>query len=566
MTTLIFLESSAKQRTIQSILGSGYCIMATQGHICELEMKGKYNLGVNLENFVPSYAVLSFKKQKLKFWKKIIEENVFQNILLATDPDREGEGIAREIVEQLQLKEGQYKRIVFYEITPSAIKKALLEPAELDTCLIESQMSRQVLDKMIGFCISPLLYKKIKAISAGRVQSVVLKMIIERELSIEEFEKREKRYFIEGEGTPSSKREKVKVKQVTQDNDLILYVSQEEALKKIENLDSELKIVKKNEEEKRYPSKVPFTTSSLLSEAKNVLGFSIRQTTKIAQKLYEGVFLKEENISTGLITYPRTDSLRINENFSRNAYNYIEKKWGKEYCNFNPIWKNLKTKHSQDAHESIHPTSLREPEELKTSLESDEYRLYELIFESSLICLMSFAKIERVSYLLTSKNNYFSYTENLVKFLGFFAVNPERYFSAYGVKSESSLKTETLLKIDKWEITEYTVGKPVRYNEGSLVKELEKLGIGRPSTYNSFGATLLKRRYVHLNERGQFVPNKLGYDVNDWLQEYFSTIINQEYTALLENELDRISNGKNTYFNFIRGFWEEFSKVFQTLE
>ena len=565
-TSLIFLESSAKKKTIQGILGQEFYIVATRGHICNLKNSGDYNLGVNLKTFIPSYEVLLDKKKNLNFWKKLIKENEFQNIFLATDPDREGEGIAKEIVEQLHLKENQHKRLVFYEITPYAIREALSNPIKLDNHLVESQTSRQVLDKMIGFCISPLLYKKVKALSAGRVQSVVLKMIIERELNIKEYEKKDKKYFVEGEGT-SSKKKTIKVKQVTDDGSIVIYNSQEEAFKKIENLSLNLEFFKKKEEIKSYPSRNPFTTSSLLSEARSILGFSIGQTTKIAQKLYEGVFIKEENISIGLITYPRTDSLRINSNFTKSVYNYVEKEWGKEYCNFQPTWKNLKTKHSQEAHESIHPTSLnREPKKLKTSLNCDEYKLYELIFENSLICLMSFAEIKKKSYLFKTEDNYFSFVENLVNFLGFLIVNPKRYFSIYNIKEKDSLDDSSVLKINKWEITEYTLGKPTRYNEGTLVKELEKLGIGRPSTYNSFGTILLKRRYVYLNEKRQFVPSKLGYDVSDWLQKYFSTIINQEYTASLEDELDKISKGENDYFNFIKGFWKEFSKTFKTLE
>lgn len=564
-TTLIFLESSIKRKTIKGILGEEFCIVATSGHICELEKSGDYKLGIDLKTFTPSYIVLFNKKKNIASWKNLIKEKKFRNIYLATDPDREGERIAKEIVEQLNLKEEQYKRLLFYEITPSAIKEALLKPTKLDNNLVESQISRQVLDKMIGFCISPLLHKNTKALSAGRVQSVILKMIIERELEIEEYEKKPKKYFIKGLGETQEK-ETIEVRKTNEEGEVITY-SQQEALEIIKDLNSVLNIIKKTDEEGKIPPRNPFTTSSLLSTARDMLNFSINTTTKIAQKLYEGVLIKEKKKLVGLITYPRTDSKRVSSIFANSAYKQIEIKWGKEYCNFSPFWKNKKTKHSQNAHESIHPTFLTEPKELKTSLTKDEYRLYELIFENSLICLMSFAKVNKRKYLFNSKNNYFSYSENICKFPGFLAVNPKKYFPYFNTKAKESLKAEeTQLKINKWEVVEYVSGKPLRYNESNLVKELEKLGIGRPSTYNLFGTILLKRKYARFNEKKQFIPQPLGHKANDWLQKNFPAIINQKYTASLEDELDRISQGKNDYLNFIREFWKDFSRQLKALE
>ncbi|KLL01557.1 MAG: DNA topoisomerase I [Mycoplasmataceae bacterium RC_NB112A] len=564
---LIFLESATKKKTIQSFLGNEYVIFATSGHLWELKKTGLYNLGVDLEkNFIPLYEIIPDKKNFIGIWKNYLSKENFDTIYLATDPDREGEGIAYEVVKLLNLNPSQYQRLLFYEITPHNIRSALENPCSLNQNLIEAQTSRQVLDRMIGFCLSPLLQKiqKIQTLSAGRVQSVVLKLIVEREKLIEKYKKK-KDYILCGICPVNQK--KAVLKQVNQNGELIVYpeVAPAEAVKK--ELELIFQLINYQEEKKLILPKLPLITSLLLFEAKSQLGFSVGQTTQIAQKLYEGIWIAEEKKQVGLITYPRTDSPRINQEFQNWSYRYIKEKWGTNYCNFQPAWTKKETKiNVQGAHEAIHPTYLNYfPEKVKNSLSPDEYQLYKLIFNHTLASLMSPAQVNKITYRFINQKYYFQTTERIVQFAGFLACAPEIYFSNYRVKLESDLKEITHLQATKIEIQEYLENKPVRYNEGSMVQELERLGIGRPSTYNLFGKILLKRGYVELDKKGHFIPTSLGLSVNQYLQQNFASLINENYTASLENELDQISQGQNSYHAFIKSFWEKFSRQFQAL-
>ncbi|CAJ0894873.1 7991_t:CDS:2, partial [Entrophospora sp. SA101] len=373
----------------------------------------------------------------------------------ATDPDREGEGIAQEIVKILQLQPQQYKRLLFYEITQQSIRQALSNLLPLNQSLVEAQNARQVLDRMIGFCLSPLLQKKLQALSAGRVQSVVLKLIVDREIAIREFEKK-KEYILQG--IYETQNEKYALRQKDEKGKLVIYPSKEEA----EKVKAQL--------------------------AKSQLGFSIAQTTKLAQQLYEGIHLKSKNKQAGLITYPRTDSCQ-----SLNV---------------------------QDAHEAIRPTYFSQhPAEVKDSLTPEQFALYNLIYNHTLASLMSSAQTEKTTYTFVNNGYYFTLNENVLTFAGFFILNPDYYLPNYKVKKISFLAKVDLnsLKADKIEVKEYLENKPQRYNEGSLVQELERLGIGRPSTYNTFSKILLNRGYVEYNNEKQkhFVPTELGSKVNE---------------------------------------------------
>ncbi|CAJ0834272.1 630_t:CDS:2 [Entrophospora sp. SA101] len=380
----------------------------------------------------------------------------------ATDPDREGEGIAHEITQLLKLDPSQYQRLLFYEITPRNIKEALANPLPLDKNLIEAQISRQVLDRMIGFCLSPILQKKLRALSAGRVQSVVLKLIIERELAIKSHAKK-KEYIICGICPINEK--KITLKQVNSLSELIIYPEKSQAEEVVKKLSLNFQLLAKKEEVKFVLPKAPFTTSLLLSEAKSQLGFSIDQTTRLAQKLYEGIWLKNEK--------------------------------------------------KPDAHEAIHPTYLNyQPSRLESSLSNEEYKLYELIFRHTLTSLMSPAKVNKITYLFDNNNYFFATTERISQFPGFLACAPEIYLPNYNIKLASELAGINQLLAQKIEVQEYQENKPVRYNEGTLVQTLEKLGIGRPSTYNTFGRILIKREYAALNEKGHFVPTEKGFLVN----------------------------------------------------
>ncbi|CAI2193862.1 9560_t:CDS:2 [Funneliformis geosporum] len=408
--------------------------------------------------------------------------------LLATDPDREGEGIAYEIVKLLDLKPSHYQRLLFYEITPHNIRSALDNPCSLNHHLVEAQTSRQVLDRMIGFCISPLLQKiqKIQTLSAGRVQSVVLKLIVERELLIKKYEKK-KDYILCGICLVNQK--KAVLKQVKENGELMVYpeIAPAEAVKK--ELSLIFQLINQTNEKKLILPKSPLITSLLLFEAKSQLGLSE----------------KKANV--------------------------------------------------QGAHEAIHPTYLNySPEEIKDSLTLSEYQVYKLIFDHSLASLMSPARVNKITYRFLNQKYHFQTNERIVQFAGFLACSPSTYFSNYKVKLKSDLSEITQLEAQKIEIQEYLEKKPTRYNEGNLVQELERLGIGRPSTYNTFGRILIKRGYAELDKKGHFVPTALGSTVNQYLQQNFASLINENYTATLENELDQISQGQNSYYAFIKNF------------
>jgi len=554
--TLIFLESATKKKTIQSFLGENYIIFATSGHLWELKKSGFYNLGVDLESFKPTYEIIPGKQTLINFWKGFLKKEEISLIYLATDPDREGEGIAEEVIRLLELKPEQYQRLLFYEITPRNVREALNKPLTINKNLVEAQISRQVLDRMIGFCLSTVLRKKLQALSAGRVQSVVLKIIVERELIIKNYEKNQD-YIVCGICQLNEK--KITLRQINNKGELIVYKEKQEAEEVKKNLNLIFEFTSKKEEQKFIIPKPPLITSLLLFEAKSQLGLSVAQTTRAVQKLYEGIWINEKKKQVGLITYPRTDSTRINQEFINQAYNYIKNKWGQIYCNFQPLWEKKKKVNIQDAHEAIHPTYLDyHPDEIKNSLSEEEYQVYKLIFNHTLASLMSPAKINRITYNFLNNNYLFTTSERINQFAGFLACAPEIYFPIYNVKLKSDLEGILQLEAKKNEVQEYIENKPTRHNEGSVVQELERLGVGRPSTYNTFGRILIERGYIKVNQKGQLIPTELGFLVNNWLQTNFPNLINEKYTAHLEKELDEISQGQNNYHDFIKNFWDKF--------
>ncbi|CAG8797502.1 6586_t:CDS:2, partial [Gigaspora margarita] len=459
--SVVFLESAIKKKTIETFLGKDYVIFATGGHLTELVKKGYYNLGVDLEKFTPTYEIIPEKKKLIDFWKSFLRQEKIQTIYLATDPDREGEAIAKQVVKILNLVPSQHQRLFFYEITPRSIREALSNPLVINENLVEAQISRQVLDRMVGFCLSTVLQKKLQALSAGRVQSVVLKLIVERELAIRNHEKK-KEYIVCG--ICLIEQEKITLKQVKSTGELIVYPEIPEAEKVVAKLGLDFQLLNKKEEDKVVLPKPPLTTSLLLFEAKSQLGFSISQTTQLAQKLYEGV--------------------------------------------------RLISSEKQDAHEAIHPTYLNyhpDDEEIKISLTKEEHQLYQLVFRHTLTSFMAPARVKKITYHFLNSGYYFSTNERISNFLGFLAVDPQIYLLHYRIKTQAKLINISQLTAEKIEIQEYLENKPVRYNEGSLVQELEKLGVGRPSTYNTFGRKIQSRKYAELNPKGQFVPTPLGF-------------------------------------------------------
>ena len=325
---LVFLESFTKRKTIKNFLPNNYEIFATGGHLTELTKSGYYNLGIDLVKFIPQYGLLPEKSKNVKFWHDYLKKNQPDLILLATDPDREGEAIAQEVVKLLNLQPHQYQRLLFYEITQQSVQQALNNLLPLNQNLVEAQTTRQVLDRMIGFCLSPLLQKKLNALSAGRVQSVVLKLIVDREIAIREYEKK-KEFILQGiyevKG-PDNKVEKYTLRQKDQQGKLVVYSDQAQAEKVKSELDSIFLLVNEEFEERFIFAKNPLTTSLLLYEARSQLSFSIAQTTRLVQQLYEGIWLASKKKQVGLVTYPRTDSYRLNKNFIQQAYNYIQNK------------------------------------------------------------------------------------------------------------------------------------------------------------------------------------------------------------------------------------------------
>ena len=563
---LIFLESFTKKKTIESFLQGdkekSYQIFATGGHLTELAKVGYNNLGLGISekdlDFIPRQTLLPEKKKVLLAWKNYLKNNQQDLILLATDPDREGEAISQAIVNLLELKPQQYKRLLFYEITETSLRQALTNLTELNQQLVDSQKARQVTDRIIGFCLSPLLQRALKALSAGRVQSVVLKLIVEREEAWREFEKN-KQYILQIVCWIGS--EKHLLRQKDQQGKLVVYSQPELAEKTLEKLGTTFFLEKKIKEKRYIFPKPPLITSLLLSEAKFQLGFDIATTTRLAQQLYEGVYLKNLNKRVGLITYPRTDSSRLNKQFIQQVYRYVEKNWGSEYCQFSlSHQEEKKILTVQGAHEAIRPTYLAySPSEIGESLTKEQLALYQLIYQHTLASLMNKAEVEKITYTFLNNQQSFTLSENLLIFPGFFLLT-DYYLSAYRVRktSLSTLVDLNSLEASKIEIKEHLENRPHRYNEGSLVQQLEKLGIGRPSTYNTFSKILLKRNYVEYNPQKNFIPTLLGEKVNAWLQANFASLINEKYTASLESDLDKISQGENTYLEFIRLFWKSF--------
>lgn len=564
---LIFLESNTKKITIKTFLGSDYAIFATGGHLLDLEKSGPYNLGVDLQSFNPSYEIIDRKKALVNFWRNYLIENKPSQIFLATDPDFEGEAIAREIAETLNLEENEYKRLLFHEITSSGVLASLQNPKSIDKNLVEAQRSRQVLDRMIGFCLSTLLQKKIQAWSAGRVQSVVLKLIVDREREILDYGDK-KDFFLSG--TYIVKRDSYHLNEKDENGNLKFYKTFDDAQVAKNHLNKTFDLQKKIEKEKYAFSKQPLTTSLLLYEAKAQLGFSIYKTTTLAQQLYEGVTLKNKKKRPSLITYPRTDSIRISNVFSNKAYDYIKGKWGVEFCNFkdNSLSSKGKKLNVQDAHEAIRPTYLSyTPDSLENEgIEKDQLKLYRLIFNHTISSLMQPAKYLSKQYFYLNNNKNFEMVENVMIFPGFFILLENNY-KKYRIKKSSLLDNCNIAKIEvnKIEVEEYFGNSPKRYTEGTLIKKLENLGIGRPSTYNSFSKIIIKRRYSIFDKKGAFIPTELGFVVNDWLQSHFSFLINENYTASLEEQLDKISQGENNYFSFIKNFWNEFFLHYEKL-
>ena len=551
---LVIVESPAKANTIKKFLGGNTKVVASMGHIRDLP---KSKLGVDIEHdFEPEYINIRGKGDLIKSLKKDAKQA--KKVYIATDPDREGEAIAWHLAYILKDEKNKISRVTFNEITKNAVQKAIKEPRNIDMNVVDAQQARRVLDRIVGYKMSPLLWKKVKrGLSAGRVQSVAVKLIVDRENEIEGFkpeeywniyaklkdEKTKKQFEARFYGK-SGKKLEIHSKQET-----------DEVLEGIKNAKYIVSEVKKGEK-KRTPAP-PFTTSTMQQEASRKLGFTLKKTMSVAQGLYEGVRIPEKG-TVGLITYMRTDSTRISDVARAAAKEYIVKNYGEKYYE-NRYYKT--NKEAQDAHEAIRPTYIDvNPEDIKDVITKDQYKLYKLIYNRFMASQMANAIYDTMAVNIKANEYDFKANGQAIKFKGFMTLYVEGT-DAKEVVEDGMLpeleegNTEKLVELDpKQSFTE----PPARYTEASLVKALEEKGIGRPSTYSPTITTILERRYIEKVQK-QLMPTELGKIVNKLLTENFTDVINVEFTAKIENEFDEISEGKAEWKKMIRDFYGPFS-------
>lgn len=541
---LVIVESPSKSKTIEKYLGSDFKVVSSKGHIRDLATTGQFGLGVDIDNgFIPSYIPIKGKSSVIRDLKKDVKDA--DMVYLASDPDREGEAIAWHLKDALGIKDNNYKRVLFNEITKDKVLKAIDSPTVIDDNLVKSQETRRILDRIIGFRLSKLLQRKIGAKSAGRVQSVALKLIVDREREIEEFTPEE--YWKIIAIFDDFEAELFKYKK----DDIELH-SEEEANKVLDNLSEEYKVESIEKKEKARKSKFPFITSTLQQEASTKLNFAARKTMSIAQKLYEGIDLGDETV--GLITYMRTDSIRLSDDFVKPTMKYIEEKYGKKYVGY--IKKGKKNDNVQDAHEAIRPTSImREPEKVKQYLTNDEFKLYSLIYKRTLASLMADASVNQTTIIFDNNDYKFKTTGSILIFDGYLKVYRDYEDSEDKILPE--VGDSEVCKTTNVDATQHFTKPPARYTEAKLIKELEELGIGRPSTYATIIDTIKSRDYVTLEEK-KFKPTSIGIETTDKLQEFFSDLINTDYTRDMEDDLDKIADGDKKSVDILKSFWDLF--------
>ena len=542
---LVIVESPHKSKTIENYLGKDYKVVSSLGHIRDLATSGKYGFGVDIDNgFKPDYKIIKGKNKLVKELKKDVKDSDF--VYLATDPDREGEAISWHLYDTLGLNDNNYKRIVFNEITKGAVLDSFNKARKIDDNLVKSQEARRILDRIIGFRLSKLMQSKTGGKSAGRVQSVALKLIVDREREIEAFVP-EDYYEIEAMFQDFT------AKLDSFGDNKLEIKTEEEAKSILDKLSNTFKIETVDKKEKAKKSKAPFITSTLQQEASTKLGFTSKKTMMIAQKLYEGVSLKDETV--GLISYMRTDSIRLSEEFTGATYSYIKDKFGSEYVGY--VKKSKKTENVQDAHEAIRPTSIyREPDMIKEYLTNDEYKLYRLIYYRALASLMKDAKVEATLVILDNNNYKFKVNGQVVIFDGYLKIYND-YESSLDVVLPDFDKYNGSILSDDIEYTKHTTKPPSRYTESKLIKEMEELGIGRPSTYAKTIDTIEERGYVKVEDK-KFVPTEVGIETTDKLQEFFKDIINVEYTRMMEDDLDKIAEGDLEWNKLLELFYKDF--------
>lgn len=557
MKNLVIVESPTKAKTITKFLGRDYKIESSFGHIRDLP---KSKLGVDLENnFEPQYVIPVKAKKQVALLKKLAEKS--DQIYFATDEDREGEAISWHLAEVLKIPKTKIKRIVFHEITETAIKEALKNPRLLDLNMVDAQQARRVLDRLVGYQLSPLLWKKVaKGLSAGRVQSVAVRLIVERERLIQAFKPDE--YWTLDAKFASSHGEKIefeaKLNAINGKTVDKLEIKNKEHSDKILN-DLNKSVYEISEIEKKAAKKnppAPFITSTLQQEANHRLGFSAKQTMMLAQQLYEGVNIGTQG-QVGLITYMRTDSVNLAEKFLSEANQYITEKFGKEYTSGPRVYKG-KSKNAQEAHEAIRPTlAENDPESVKDYLEPRQFRLYQLIWQRALASQMTEAIMDQTRIDIQAKDTPYTFRANgsVIKFPGYLKVYPAQ--TTENILPD--LKEKESVDLTELIANQHFTQPPARYSEASLIKTLEEYGIGRPSTYAPTISTVQDRGYVEKEDK-KLKPTDMAFLVNDLLVEHFPNIVDYQFTAKMEDDLDEIAEGEIKWQPVIKEFWVPFKE------
>lgn len=560
---LVIVESPAKVKTIKKFLGTNYEVMASNGHVRDLP---KSRLGVDVDNdYEPQYITIRGKGDILANLRKEVKKA--DKIYLATDPDREGEAISWHLITALKLENKKVYRITFNEITKNAVKESFKHPREIDLDLVDAQQARRCLDRMVGYRISPLLWAKVKrGLSAGRVQSVALRIISDREEEINAFVP-EEYWSLDAILAVAGERKPLTAKFYGDKNGKIDIHSAEEMqaiTKALSGADYQVDEVKKGERVKKPP--LPFTTSTLQQEASKVLNFSTAKTMRLAQQLYEGVDIKDAG-TVGLITYLRTDSTRVSEEAERAAHDYIEVQYGSEYNRKEDAKEKKTDKKIQDAHEAIRPTDLtRTPVSLKDSLPRDLFRLYQLIWKRFVASRMSPARYETTSVRIAAGDYRFSVAASKLSFDGFMSVyvqdDEEKEENNTLMKSLDSSSKLSFLQFDE---KQHFTQPPAHYTEATLVRALEELGIGRPSTYAPTITTILARRYIVKENKNLYVT-ELGEVVNNMMKDAFPTIVDVNFTANMETLLDGIEEGNVNWKTVISNFYPDLDEAVKQAE
>ena len=567
--SLLIVESPTKVNTLKKIVGKDFIIKASVGHLKDLPKK---KLGVDVDNnFEPEYITIRGKGKILQELKTAAKK--VDTIYLAPDPDREGEAIAHHIGNEVaRFTKGKIYRVMFNEITKKAVKEALANPTELNLDRVNAQQARRILDRLVGYKISPILWKKVhRGLSAGRVQSVALRIVCEREREILAFESKE--YWSITLDLEGSCKPKFQAKLFKINDDKAEILNKEEADKILKNLDGSSLVLESitKKERKRNPS-APFITSSLQQEASRKLNYSPKKTMMLAQKLYEGIKLEKKG-TVGLITYMRTDSVRLSDQALEEVRNYIPERYGKEYLPAKPnMYKSKKS--AQEAHEAIRPTDVTlDPNFLKDHLEKDLFRLYQLIWSRFVSCQMVPAVLDTTQFDIKSGNYLFRSNGSILKFAGFMKVYVESQDDDNAEKTETKDSDRILPALKKGENLnlleispeQHFTQPPARFTEAMLVKELEDKGVGRPSTYASIISVIKDRDYIQ-NEERRLKPVELGFMINDLLVENFPDIMTTAFTAKMEEQLDEVEDGKKQWRDVLQTFYTPFKKDLEEAE